>query len=118
MSQEPEPVAPAGNALEQKLAKFQALYDRYGRDGLRDQPLADIQLFLASKQMLLRDAAKRDLSDQEKADNRRLELEIKDITGFLKGQMAGLSLADLRSSSPSDRPRQEQFRGKGRGMER
>ena len=111
--------------LEKLIAALDALYHRFGRDGLKNQPLADVGLLLSSKELQLRDAAKgRDLSEQQKAANRQLELEIKDVRAYVQGQLVGLSLADLRSSPRPERVRQhEQDRqaspsGRNQGMER
>jgi hypothetical protein len=93
--------------LEKKLATLNALYHRFGREGLKDQPLADVGLLLSSKELKLRDAAKSpDLGEDQKAANRQLVLEIKDLTAYMKGQLVGLSLSDLRSLRQPDRPRQ------------
>ena len=123
MSQEQE--QPAGTWLEKKIASLAAMYGRFGRDGLKDQPIADVGLLLSSKEFQFRDAAKgRDLGEEQKAANRQLELEIKDLSAYMKGQLAGLSLADLRSFRQSDRPQQHdqqrQFKPRDRdqGMER
>ena len=108
MAQEREPQV-GGSWLERKLAALEALYHKFGRDGLKDHSLADVRLLLSSKELRLRDAAKgRDLGEDQKAANRQLELEIKDLTAYMKGQLAGVSLSDLRSSGPPDRPRQNE----------
>jgi hypothetical protein len=99
----------AGSWLEKKLTALNALYHRFGREGLKDQPLADVGLLLSSKELQLRDVAKSlDLGEDQKAGNRQLELEIKDLTAYMKGQIAGLSLADLRSFRQPDRARQNE----------
>ena len=102
--------APGGDSwLERRLAALTALYHKFGREGLKDQPLADVGLLLSSKELQLRDAAKsRDLGEDRKAANRRLELEIKDLAAYMKGQVGALSLADLRSFRPPDRPPQHE----------
>ena len=108
MGQEREPQA-GGSWLERKLAALEALYRRFGREGLKDHPLADVGLLLSAKELQLRDAAKsRDLGEDQKAANRQLELEIKDLTAYMKGQLSGLSLSDLRSFRQPDRPRQNE----------
>ena len=82
-------------------------------------------LLLASKELQFRDAPKgRDLTEQQKAANRQLELQVKDLKAYVQGQLAGLSLADLRSSAKPDRTRQHEQhrqpspRGRDQGMER
>jgi hypothetical protein len=108
MGQEREPPG-GGNWLERKLTLLEALYRKFGREGLKDQSLADVGLLLSSKELQLRDAAKsRDLGEDQKAANRRLELEIKDLTAYMKGQLTALSLSDLRSFRQPDRPRQHE----------
>jgi hypothetical protein len=98
-----------GSWLERKLSVLEALYRRFGREGLKDQPIADVSLLLSSKELQLRDVAKRpDLGEDQKVANRQLELEIKDLTAYAKGQLAGFSLSDLRSFRQPDRPRQHE----------
>src|SRR5262249_28059122 len=106
MGQEREPPG-GGSWLEKKLSTMNALYRRFGREGLKDHFVADVGLLLSSKELQLRDAAKgRDLGEDQKAANRQLELEIKDLTAYMKGQLAGVSLSDLRSFRQPDRPHQ------------
>lgn len=108
MGQEREPQG-GGSWLERKLAALEALYRKFGREGLRDHPIADVGLLLSSKELRLRDAAKsRDLGEDQKAANRQLELEIKDLTAYVKGQLAVVSLSDLRSFRQPDRQRQSE----------
>jgi len=81
-----------GHWLERKIAALDALYHKFGRDGFRDQQLADVQLLLSYKELQFRDAAKgRDLSEMQKASNRQLELEVNDIRAYVKGYVAGMS---------------------------
>ena len=78
MGQEREPQG-GGSWLERKLSVLEALYRKFGREGLKDQPIADVGLLLSSKELQLSDAAKsRDLGEDQKAANRQLALEIKD----------------------------------------
>ena len=99
----------SGSWLERKLATMDALYRRFGREGLKDHPIADVGLLLSSKELQLRDAAKsRDLGEDQKAANRQLELEIKDLTAYAKGQLAGVSLSDLRSFRQPERQHQNE----------
>jgi hypothetical protein len=113
---------PSGSWMEEKLRTLNALYHRYGRDGLKDQNIADIKLLLASKEFQFRDSAKDSgLGDEQKAANRQFELEIKDLTAYVRGQIAALSLDDLRSFKRFDKPQQDQQykpRSRDRGMER
>jgi len=111
-----EPEAEGGSYLEKKLVAVSAVYTRFGRDGLRGQNIADVALLLSSKQLEFRDAAKgRDLGEQQKAANRKLELEIQDLQAFMKGHVAGITLTDLRSHGNEQRDQQRQFRPRDRG---
>src|SRR5262249_61189143 len=123
-SMAPQREPPGGGSwLEKKLATLDALYHRFGRESLKDHSVADVGLLLSSKELQLRDAAKgRDLGEDQKAANRQLELEVKDLTAYMKGQIACLSLADLRSFRQPDRAQQqdqqrqdEQFKQRDRG---
>jgi hypothetical protein len=74
--------------------------------------------------MQFRDAAKGwDLSEFQMAANWQLELEIGDIRGYVKGQVADLSLADQRSYRQPERLPQKEKRALrpeevGHGFER
>jgi hypothetical protein len=117
----PDPEQPPSESwLEKKLAALNALYTKFGTQGFRDQPLSDVNLLLVSKELQQRDAPKHNLTAEHQAANRQRELEIGDIRGYMKSQVAGLSLADLRSYRPAERPQQQQqFKHKNRdGMER
>jgi len=108
MGQQREPQV-GGSWLEKKLSTLAALYHKFGREGLKDYPLADVGLLLSSKELQLRDVAKSsNLGEDQKAAKRQLELEVKDLTAYMKGQFAGLSLSDLRSFRQPDRPRQNE----------
>ena len=108
MAQEREPQA-GQSWLEKKLSLLEALYRKFGREGLKDHSLADVGLLLSSKELQLRDAAKgRDIGEDQKSENRQLELEIGDLKAYVKGQLAGLSLSDLRSFRQPDRPHQNE----------
>jgi hypothetical protein len=123
--QEPEIGNASGIWLEKLIAALDALYHRFGaREGLKNQPIADVGLLLSSKELQFRDAPKGgDLSEQQKTANRQLELEIKDLKAYVNGQLAGLSLADIRSFRQTDRPQQQDQQrnnrqDRGREMER
>jgi hypothetical protein len=87
--------------LEQQIAKLDALYQLHGRDGLKEQPLTDVCLLLSSKELAFRDAPKRDIGEREKEANRRLELEIKDLSGLVNAQLA---MANAQRSRPPLQP--------------
>src|SRR2546425_291336 len=99
------PDEPHKSWLDDKLTAFDALYQKFGRDGLRGQSLGDVQLFLCSKELAYRDAPKgRDLSEEQKAANRKLELEVKDLAGYMSTQLAGAGIGGSRMAklfSPS-----------------
>ena len=98
-----------GSWLEKKLAALEGLYRKFGREGMKDQSLSDVGLLLSSKELRLRDAAKgRDLGEDQKAANRQLELEIKDLTAYVKGQLGAVSLSDLRSFRQPELQRQNE----------
>jgi hypothetical protein len=108
MAQEREPQG-GGSWLEKKLVALEALYHKFGREGLKDHSLVDVRLLLSSKELRLRDAAKsRDLGEDQKAANRQLELEVKDLTAYVKGQLVGLSLSDLRAFGDREQRRQNE----------
>jgi hypothetical protein len=53
-----------GSWLEDRLARLEAVYRKFGRDGLKDFPLADVSLLLSAKELEYRDAPKgRDQSE-------------------------------------------------------
>ena len=56
MKQQREPQV-GGSWLERKLSALEALYHKFGREGLKDYPLADVGLLLSSKELQLRDVA-------------------------------------------------------------
>src|SRR5262245_2271 len=78
MNDKPEPVT-STSWLHDKLTKLDAVYQKFGRDGLREHPLSDVSLLLSSKELAFRDLPKgRDLTEHQKAASRQLELEVKD----------------------------------------
>ena len=100
--------SPTKSWLEARLIALDALYRRFGREGLKDQPLPDVRLLLAAKELQVRDAARESrLSGQQMTANRHVELEINDLTAYVKSLVAGLSLADLRPRAQYDRPQQQ-----------
>lgn len=95
----------SGNSwLDDRLARLDAVYRRFGREGLREYPLQDICLLLSAKELEYRDAPKgRDQSETQKAENRRLELEIKDLSSHVNAYLAGACLQGRRSAPGYDR---------------
>ncbi len=120
----PEPQA---SALEIRLRAIDAVYRRYGREGLKDYPLCDVTMLLASKRMELRDApAGREVGETQKAANRLLELEIRELSGHVDALLSGAGLSTLQRAESrlhgrADRrePRSAQRTPKpGRGLDR
>jgi hypothetical protein len=64
--------------LDQRIERLDALYQKFGRDGLKE--FKDANLLLWWKQMELRDG-RAEMTVEQK---RLLELEIKDLAGYLK----------------------------------
>ncbi len=98
-----------------------AVYRRFGRDGLKQYPLADVQLLLSSKQLALEAGRGRNLSDQQAEVARLLTLEVQDLTGYVQAQLAGLhrplGLGQFRAGQQPQHPRQR-HRPRDRGIER
>jgi hypothetical protein len=99
MDEQKENQGASGNSwLDDRLARLDAVYRRFGREGLREYPLQDISLLLSAKELEYRDAPKgRDQSETQKAENRRLELEIQDLASHVNAYLAGASLQGRRS---------------------
>ena len=90
----PEPPA---SALVNRLRAIDAVYRRYGRDSLKEYPPGDVAMLLASKQMELRDApAGREVGEQQKAANRLLELEIRELSGHVDALTTGAGPSTLQ----------------------
>ncbi len=87
----------AESALESRLRAIDAVYRRFGRDGLKDYPLGDVTLLLESKRLELRDTATgREVGEPQKAANRLLELEIRDLSGHVDALLSGAGLSTLK----------------------
>lgn len=84
--------------MDQRLERLNALYERFGRDGLKE--FKDANLLLWWKQLALRDG--KASGDQK----RRLELEIKDLADYLKGRE--------RAAGGGESVEQRRSRGRGR----
>lgn len=90
--------------LDDRIARLDAVYRRFGRDGLRDYPLQDVNLLLSAKELEYRDLPRgRDQSDAQKADNRRLELEIQDLSSHVNAYLAGASLPARKAATGYNR---------------
>jgi hypothetical protein len=120
VTQEKDP-EPAKSWLQEKLTRLEAIYQRFGRDGLREHPLPEVNLLLQQKTLAFRDLPKgRDLEDHQKAEARRLELEINDLTGFVNSQLAAIQspgMRALRQFGGPARQNDQKPRYKDRGME-
>lgn len=99
-----------GSKLENTLARLEALYRKFGRDGLKDFPIADVQLLLYSKQLALESANGRPVNDAQAEANRLLKLEVHDLTYYVKTQIAALQMpmSQLKTQAKQwdNRPRQ------------
>lgn len=106
MSEQNDNSGPSGRSwLDDRLARLDAVYQRFGRDGLKDYSLQDVSLLLSAKELEFRDAPKgREQSEMQKSVNRRLELEIKDLTCHLNSHLAGANLHQGRNASAGHRP--------------
>lgn len=83
--------------LQEKLTALNALYRKFGRDGLKDQNLSDVSLLVSSKQM--------QLEAMGQGEGRmELELEIQDLRGYVKGQLASMERGE-RNFQPRGRGR-------------
>ena len=71
-----------------RLVRLDANYQHFGRDSLKDFPLADVQLFLSSKQLALDALKGRQLTDNEAQQRRLLILEVQDISGWVRSQVS------------------------------
>lgn len=94
MAEQKENQGASGNSwLDDRIARLNAVYRRFGRDGLREYPLQDISLLLSAKELEYRDAPKgAGQPEMQKAENRRLELEITDLASHLNSHLASTSL--------------------------
>lgn len=108
-----------GSHLENRLEALQALYRRYGRQGMNGQPAADVALLLAAKQMELRDGMHgREETPERQRERRQLELEVLDLHGYLDTQktgsgLSGSPIARWFQSQQSTEPRQPKRRERG-----
>jgi hypothetical protein len=90
--------------LDQRLERLEALYQRFGKEGLRE--FADAHLLLWSKQIEMRDAFQgRKLEPAELAYRQRLELEIKDLAGYLGGRQKESKQVERQQTSNKGRQR-------------
>jgi hypothetical protein len=98
-----------GSKLENTLARLEALYRKFGRDGLKDSPIADVQLLLYSKQLALEASAGKGMNDAEA--NHLLKLEVHDLTYYVKTQIASLQMpmSQLKTQAKQwdNRPKQK-----------
>jgi hypothetical protein len=125
MSHKPKLPHATGSWLEKKLIMLNALYHRFGRDGLKDQPNADVGLLLSAKELQLRDASTgQDLGEERNAATHRLELEIKDLKAYVKSRAGRIGLSELRAvrqperSQPQNQQRRFSSQGRVTGRER
>lgn len=78
---------------EAKIKAMEAVMDRFGvMEGLKQgYALVDVAALRMHKVLQLRDAPKgRDLSEAQKQSNRRLEMDIADLSSYIDAQFAGV----------------------------
>jgi hypothetical protein len=115
---------PVKSWMEEKLARLNAVYDRFGHDGLRDFPVGDVSLLLSSKELAFRDAPKGNLTEEQKEANRRLELEVRDLTSYLNAQFTQANgrlpsaLRQWLGHQQTSRPYSPRQRDRGRDHDR
>jgi hypothetical protein len=104
-------------SLTKMLARLNGLYSAFGREGLKKESLVEIGLLLESKK-LDRDSLRRArLSEEKKEQMSHLELEIRDLTAYIKGQISELSSLHYsllhrfeRGMQPEIKPEKQQNR--------
>ena len=89
--------------LDQRLEQLNALYQRFGREGLKE--FKDAHLLLWWKQMELRDG------QHHGEEKRRLELEVKDLAAYLKERQPEERQAETKQEQTIEHPRKQ---GRGR----
>ncbi|HMP03649.1 MAG TPA: hypothetical protein PKC45_14225 [Gemmatales bacterium] len=118
--------APGSSWLEERLGRLDGAFRRFGGGGVEEGPPQNTRLLLSAKELEYRDAPKgRDQTEAQKAENRRLELEIKDLASHLNAYLAGASLQGRKSTPGYNRvldeaARRGEFRQRspGKGHER
>lgn len=104
--------------LHDRLTALGALYQKFGSRGLDGQPLAEVSLLLTSKELAFRDSPKGHVaSEEQRSANRALELEIKDLSGYLNSLLAAANIFASRYprfSGPSQQPDQQKPKQKSR----
>jgi len=97
--------------LEERMSSLDAVYHRYGRDGLKDYSLNDVSMLLSFKELEFRDMPKGNQTDQQRMEARKLELEIKDLRGYVNAQLAGLPspMRHFQRSQQPFRPKPKTF---------
>ena len=92
---------------------------------MREFPLGDVGLLLSSKELAFRDAPKgRDLNEDQKESNRTLELEIRDLTGYMNSQFVQMNphlprgLQRFTPPQQNDKPHPPRQHDKSREPER
>lgn len=105
MDEQNENRSTSGNSwLNDRLTRLDAVYRRFGRDGLQEYSLQDINLLLSAKELEYRDTPKgQNQSETQKAENRRLELEIKDLTSHVNAHLASAGLQERKSANGYNR---------------
>lgn len=107
--------------LEQRLVALWALYLRFGREGLKDQPLQEVNMLLMSKQFQFRDAPKGNVSEEQRASNRLLEMQVFDLKAYVNAEAASIGLGHRPGGEhlqARGMPRQPSGKAPDKGRER
>ncbi len=87
--------------LNLNMTRLKALYQRFGRPGLKNCPPADVQLLLAAKRLELNELFNRiggqGFGERDAALKHGMQLIIKDLSGLLKERTATLSQAQQQN---------------------
>ena len=122
MGNKDTPPGPGRSHLEQKLLRLGKVYERYGRDALKDYSLTDVQLLLSSKELDLQAAFGRQPGDPQSV--RLLTLEVADLAGYVRSQFAalrpanGMTHAQMRQHQPRQGQQHTRPHDRGRDFER
>lgn len=109
MSQDQQQPESSRSWLEDRLERLGAVYRKFGRAGLAEHPLPDVNLLLQAKALAFRDLPKgRDLTERQKAESRQLELEVSDLTAYVHSQLALVGSPGLRLVRGLGGPAQQQ----------
>jgi hypothetical protein len=99
-----------GSFLAKHIDRLKGLYGRFGREGLRHCPPADVRLLLAAKKLEMAELpdrpSGRGVTEPELAVRHRMHLEVQDLTALARER-------DGEKTRTADKPRRRE-----RGLER